>query len=189
MSRARRIVQLLVDNPRPHSLDLIIAGLGIDDRDRNARKVVAAQLVQLRTAGKVHRRGRTRHHTYTATPDALRDRRLKPASPPSATRKRRKADAKPAPPQRPAPTPAAPPRTANPAPIARAFTFGATTGTAHKDGLRKRIAADLRTFTATGGRIQRLARGESGELTPRNMHERNSPHARQQRRAETETDQ
>lgn len=147
MSRARRILQYLVAHP---GSGLVAIADAVEPGNRAARRGIAAQIHQLASDGRIARSGAHRKTVYTATANALVDRR-RVANAKSAHKRRgpRKAtsasDSK----------PAVPPK----APAGKARTPLDTQ-------LRRRSAhrptGDVETvaeFTARGGRIERLPHG------------------------------
>lgn len=158
MSRARRILDALIDAGKPLNLSDIIRV--IDDGTVPLDKLghrISAQLAIFVGARKVKRTGILGHYHFAPTKTALVDLRIKPPTTKSTARKRRKAD-KVTVPRAPA-LPAPPPKKVvlvNP-PALRPTTPRVTA--------RDQIAADVEAFLAKGGRIQQLSPGQCANPT------------------------
>lgn len=161
MNRAESIRNYLAGRTKPATIGEIQIGLdelrqaeGLD-HEAFARRI-GAQVAQMTKAGKLKRTGLLGSYAYALAADGRRDRRARPPSPRTAERKRRKADRAAARAAAPAPVPAP----AKPRPLDQSLR---TPPTRQCRSAREQLAADVAAFIKAGGRIQRLANGESSQ--------------------------
>jgi hypothetical protein len=160
--RAQRVIRYLLDNPKGCTVREIIEAV----EPGCVRSLMSGCVTGLHGAGKLVRVKGSKPLRFKAAPDALVDRRTKPAGAWKET-------AAAAPPPKPAaaaraaiaaPLMAVPARTALAAPRAHRTALQAFfMGVEAKRIPREQLAADVAKFLAAGGKIQHFQPGESAE--------------------------
>jgi hypothetical protein len=179
-SRAQQILRFLADLGRAAKLDEIVEGIaGAEPKmSRHLSTMVAAQLGQLHNAGKLERFGTRCNFAYRPTAEALIDRRKTRTPAATATASQSMSVAKPKPPEV---AKAKAPRRKDAAPTPQAKRPGefriidrpaplvipnANLTRPREAALdSSRIAADVAAFQARGGRVERLANGQTSQPT------------------------